>query len=265
MPPSAGSRSEHSHHSGYDDDETLMLEQAMDKADRASNRLEVRHRIPPRMYERVHKNASASRQTRPPPSTAPAPDLPRTRGPDASGPSHRRRRFRSKNALPLTRSRLSRASLHASAGYPRAGAPRRPRRRARRFPRRARFGERQGGRARDGQPGGPARALRGGEDRTRADDGLTAVRRRRRRVQRVGRIELGEPRIELGALGSRDAKRGAEQSRAVKSDGHEQMGRSAKRERQKLVDAKERIKRVVWDGSRERRRRGTRRRIAFPR
>ena len=44
MPPSAGSRSEHSHHSGYDDDETLMLERAMDKADRASNRLEVRHR-----------------------------------------------------------------------------------------------------------------------------------------------------------------------------------------------------------------------------
>ena len=237
----------------------------MDKADRASNRLEVRHRIPPRMYERVHKNASASRQTRPPPSTAPAPDLPRTRGPDASGPSHRRRRFRGKkSALPLTRSRLSRASLHASAGYPRAGAPRRPRRRARRFPRRrAGAGERQGGRARDGQPGGPARAVRGGEDRTRADDGLKAVRRRRRRVQRVGRIELGEPRIELGALGSRDA-RGAEKSRAVKSDGHEQMGRSAKRER-RGVDAKERIKRVVWDGSRERRRRGTRRRITFPR
>ena len=229
----------------------------MDKADRASNRLEVRHRrIPPRMYERVHKNASASRQTRPPSSTAPAPDLPRTRGPDASGPSHpRNRRFRSKSAFPLTRSRLSRASLHASAGYPRAGAPRRPRRRARRFPRRrARAGERQGGRARDGQPGGPARAVRGGEDRTRffADDGTEAVRRRRRRVRRVGRIELGEPRIALGALGRRDA-RGAEKSRAA-ADGREQMGRSAKRER-RGVDAKERRARVVWDGSLRRRRR----------
>jgi hypothetical protein len=234
----------------------------MDKADRASNRLEVRHRIPPRMYERVHKNASASRQTRPPPRRPQRqpPEDARTRRLRTVSPA---RRFRSKNALPLTRSRLSRASLHASAGYPRAGAPRRPRRRARRFPRRARAGERQGGRARDGQPGGPARAVRGGEDRTRADDGLKAVRRRRRRVQRVGRIELGEPRIELGALGSRDA-RGAEQSRAFKSDGHEQMGRSAKRER-RGVDAKERIKRVVWDGSRERRRRGTRRRITFPR
>lgn len=262
MPPSAGSRSEHSHHSGYDDDETLMLEQAMDKADRASNRLEVRHRIPPRMYERVHKNASASRQTRPPPRR---PQRQTSRGRADPTPPDRllpARRFRSKSALPLTRSRLSRASLHASAGYPRAGAPRRPRRRARRFPRRARAGERQGGRARDGQPGGPARAVRGGEDRTRADDGLKAVRRRRRRVQRVGRIELGEPRIELGALFSRDA-RGAEKSRAVKSDGHEQMGRSAKRER-RGVDAKERIKRVVWDGS-LRRRRGTRRRITFPR
>ena len=238
----------------------------MDKADRASNRLEVRHRIPPRMYERVHKNASApSRQTRPPPRRpqrqTSLPDA-RTRRLRTVSPA---RRFRGKkSALPLTRSRLSRASLHASAGYPRAGAPRRPRRRARRFRRRrARAGERQGGRARDGQPGGPARAVRGGEDRTRADDGLKAVRRRRRRVQRVGRIELGEPRIELGALLSRDA-RGAEKSRAVKSDGHEQMGRSAKRER-RGVDAKERIKRVVWDGSRERRRRGTRRRITFPR
>ena len=234
----------------------------MDKADRASNRLEVRHRIPPRMYERVHKNASASRQTRPPPRRPQRqpPEDARTRRLRTVSPA---RRFRSKNALPLTRSRLSRASLHASAGYPRAGAPRRPRRRARRFPRRARAGERQGGRARDGQPGGPARAVRGGEDRTRADDGLKAARRRRRRVQRVGRIELGEPRIELGALFSRDA-RGAEKSRAAKSDGHEQMGRSAKRER-RGVDAKERIKRVVWDGSRERRRRGTRRRITFPR
>jgi hypothetical protein len=234
----------------------------MDKADRASNRLEVRHRIPPRMYERVHKNASASRQTRPPPRRPQRqpPEDARTRRLRTVSPA---RRFRSKNALPLTRSRLSRASLHASAGYPRAGAPRRPRRRARRFPRRrARAGERQGGRARDGQPGGPARAVRGGEDRTRADDGLKAVRRRRRRVQRVGRIELGEPRIELGALGSRDA-RGAEKSRAAKSDGHEQMGRSAKRER-RGVDAKERIERVVWDGS-LRRRRGTRRRITFPR
>jgi hypothetical protein len=78
MPPSAGSRSEHSHHSGYDDDETLMLEQAMDKADRASNRLEVRHRIPPRMYERVHKNASASFA----PNSSPPLDGPSARPPE---------------------------------------------------------------------------------------------------------------------------------------------------------------------------------------
>ena len=41
MAPSVGSRSEHSHHSGYGDDASMM-EDAMDRADRATNRLEVR-------------------------------------------------------------------------------------------------------------------------------------------------------------------------------------------------------------------------------
>ena len=72
MPPSAGSRSEHSHHSGYDDDETLMLEQAMDKADRASNRLEVRHRIPPRRCTNEYIKTRALRAKLVPPLDGPS-------------------------------------------------------------------------------------------------------------------------------------------------------------------------------------------------
>jgi hypothetical protein len=51
MPPSVAGRSEHSYHSGYSGrgDDASMMEDALDRADRASHRLEVRPHVPIRI------------------------------------------------------------------------------------------------------------------------------------------------------------------------------------------------------------------------